>query len=160
MSRFLEVYEPTYEGWGLAIDHLFAGGFFTKGKAFNTIYYLLKNSKIRKYVKQQCDKLFADERKTVKDITTKLPRDVVNAIKDGRSVKEITSGITLGFILRNICVNDNISGYTVLAYGDTDHIERIYLALYSPSQNKCIGKIIPPPTDKELNDMGLRQEEN
>lgn len=159
MSRFLAVYEPVNEGWGLAIDYLFAGGFFTNDKAFNTVYYLLKNPKIRKYVKQQCDKLFADERKTVKDITTKLPRNITDAIKDGRTVKDITNGITLGFIFKNLCVNDNISGYTILAYGDTDHIERIYLALYSPSQNKCIGKIIPSPTDKELNDMGLRQEE-
>ena len=158
MSRFMTVYEPITEGWGLAIDRLFAGGLFTTGKAFNTVYYLMKNPKICKYVKQQCDNLLADERKSTKDITTKLPRTIIDAIKDGRSVKEITDGITLGFALQYTCVSANVSGYTLLAYGDTDHIERIYLALYSPSKDKCIGKIIPAPTDKELNDMGLRQE--
>ena len=159
MSRFVQAYQSITEGWGLAIDCMLAGGFFTKDKAFNTIYYLLKNPKIRNYVKRECDKLLADERKSTKDITTKLPKNTINAIKDGRTVRGITDQVSLGFGLRHIWVDANVSGYTVLAYGDTDHIERIYLGLYSPSKDTVIGKIIPSPTDKELNDMGLRQEE-
>lgn len=49
--------------------------------------------------------------------------------------------------------------YWVAGVGDTDHIEKICVFFQRPKDSKFISKVIPAPTNKELNELGYRKED-
>ena len=152
------VFEPVEEGWG-AFLYKFAS--FVLPRPINGIKAIASNLVLKKllsdrdvmsYLKSECDRILAQERKKDPSITQKLPSDPITLIKrwwhnnDGVGFWSRPSFLSdSNNLLEDKIFKLGVGQYNVTFWYDSDHIDAAVVLLYSKDHNKCIGKRLKPP---------------
>lgn len=158
MSRFAQVYEPVEEGWGhLASALTLPTGIGYVLLQWHNIKKVMGDPKVQKYIKSECDRLLKEEKKSNKTATPKIPSGLSNFLKKNSALRNNTK---LMERLKNPSGGQfNIGQYTVVPFGDTDHVESIIVLFYIGDSDNVVGRKLKPPTKQDLKDLGLRKEE-
>lgn len=149
--------EIATEGWGTA--------FFKLATAYHSqknVEKLMKEDKIRKYLKQQATEIFNKAKKDPEYANCTLKED------DGR-IHFFETKNKKGFFTEWLnSAKNHLMWFTVddkyfLVYGDTDHIEKVEYSFLCTNKetdrSKRVLTRIPTPTSKDLNEMGYREED-
>ena len=175
--------EPVNEGWGTAFASIgvilglgalivnpIAGagaiGAFAlingklSSKSEQAMKKILDNPKIKKYIKDECDKAFkAVKAKHGSKFT--ISTDVKN---NDISVDDVTTNGKRKYndYMKNQIFNTKINGYFLEVYADTDHVDgmNVIFKLTDKSTKKWhyARHAIPSPTREDIKTMGFREE--
>ena len=167
MSRFIQVYKPVEEGWGMALG-LIAGILLAPigmgipiaqtEIARNKFRKLLENPKLKKYIIGECDKIYKDAKRKWPKIT----RDVKPGLFEGSENRSKDDKAFFGH--RSISIrhrslsNFKIDSYTCVVIGDTEHIDGIQVLFRDLTNGKLFNINIPSPTREDIKKMGFREE--
>ena len=153
---------PVEEGWGTFFSSfLQVGPINGQAVAFvissDNLQKALRDKKVYKYVKTECDKIFAAERKHDKSITKDLPHGFFNMMSrwwhDTDEVPYFSWARRLHFRshwLTKLFCNCTVDGYTTTFFYDSDHIEALTVELYSKDKDQIKGYRLPAPKNNNL----------
>lgn len=159
MSRFITECHPVTEGWGLLGSILFGpiGTAAYVALQWSNINKIMSNSKVQKYITKECDKLYVKSKKSNKNLKAECPTGFVALFKKNPAV---LSNTRIMERLKNPGGGTyRVGKYTVVPFGDTDHVELIVVVFYDPTTDLYTGHRIPAPTNDDLKSLGLRKEE-
>ncbi len=152
--------KPVVEGWGFLASFLLAGPLGAAAYAvmhWSNVRKVLGNEKVKKYIIAECDKIYAKEKKKHKSLTPECPHGFIELFKKNPAILKHT---TFGERMKNPSAGQfTVGKYTVVPFGDTDHIEKIVVILYEKDSDTYIGGVIPAPNKEDLKSVGLRKEE-
>ena len=188
MSRFLEVYEPINEGWGMAIQKVgvlmglgafianpiiggailgatIAAGSKLNSKAKDAYTKVLNNPKMQKYIISECDKAYNKVAKKYKnDPNYKINKDtklntLMNYSEKNVSDKDSSSEA----YVQNDGFLTKVGAYSVFVYADTKHVDsiKVFFTLepkVSDKHIKLLSYVLPAPTSDDIKSMGFRKE--
>lgn len=149
--------ELAMEGWGTAMCKI-----ATLYHSQKNVVKMMKEDKIRKYLKQQATEIFRKAKKDPEYVNCTLEED------DG-GIHLFVSKNKKGFFTEWLNTEKNhLLWFTIddkhfLVYGDTDHIEKVEYTFLST--NKETGKVrrvfnrLPAPTSSELIELGYKEED-
>ena len=151
--------EPVTEGWGSVAAWFFFNwvgylGAFIFSEA--NVRKLMHEKSIQKYIADESKKIFNKEQKAHKDLQKKLPKGIKAAIKEMMARRTEYSFLNA---IKNFPFGYELMGWNILVWGDTDHIEKVVLTLYSPSEDRYICRALPAPTKNDLKRLGFREED-
>ena len=157
------VYEPVEEGWGLAISRLIpivnlASDFVGLYKT-HKVAKILEEPKMAKYIEKECDKVLKAEQKKDSSVSAKNTGSIWKKIISAFKVRD--------FNMNEVSPIENfkhwyaeyktsngdvasIKEYEIGVLYDTDHIQAIFVILYSADRNKYLLRRIPAPSNEEL----------
>lgn len=132
-----------------AIFGAFKGYKFLKMKANQQLKSILHKEKMEKYIIEKCDEIFKKAQKENKNLTT----DIEASMKKSEKIKELMdenrSPISKFFTYLADC-SDTIGKYTIMATGDTDSFEFLWVLFYDTKDCKVVKHSIPVPSAADL----------
>lgn len=162
VQEAISEYEVATEGWGTVaalILGAYTGGLSSLAVSvisLDKLRKLMANPVIQKYIAKTCEEHFKKFKKHYKNITLEIPKETIKSFffrkrsNDNTFLEDMKNAGKDRFTINN--------KYEIIAYGDTDHIEAVFLLLYNPDTDTLYRSRIPAPTKKELQDAGYRQE--
>lgn len=163
--------EVVQEGWGTALARAVhflapAGNLSAAGNIARTAIGIISNSKLKtmlgnekmkKYLLDQCKTILKEEQKRDKSVVAKIPGDPMSLISRWwHNNDEVGFFSKPNFMQQHDDWIDDaifdlkVGEFTTTFWYDTDHIDAAVVILYSKDKNKCLGRRIPAPTNKEL----------
>lgn len=153
-EAFAEV-EVVEEGWAQVI---FDGPIPREINAAKISKLFLRNKKLVAYVKSKCDQAFNSKKREDKSVTKDIPE--WERFKDNfKSYWKVNSD-DISFmdtlkshikLMRDFdAISQAIGGYSLKMYYDSEHIQALFLYLYSKDRDKVYSIKIAAPTKDEL----------
>lgn len=163
MSRFMKIYEPVDEGWGLALYNIAS---WVLPKEINVpkailsnmaLKKLLNDPSLKKYLISKCDEILKAEQARDKSVTTKLPSNPINLLKTWFKKKGNVKTLSKTNLMHdsNNMFEDKIfdiklGKYTATFWYDSDHIDAAVVILYSKDKDQVFGRRIQAPKSGEI----------
>lgn len=188
MSRFLAVYEPVEEGWGMAISKVgvlmglgafianplvggavlgaaVATGSKLNSKAKEAYTKVLNSPKMQKYIVSECDKVYAKLVKKYKnDPSYKLNKDTtLNTLMNHADKNISDSESSSEAYVQNNGFLTKVGKYSIYVLADTKHVDsiKVFFTLEPKTKDKhlkLLSYVLPAPTNDEIKAMGYRKE--
>lgn len=161
--------EVATEGWALILARL-ATNFVKAGPSgiinpanvhwlisATNLNKLTKNKDFTGYIKKECDRILAEEKKSDKSVTKDCPNGPLKMFERWWHGSDDVPFFSLGRWLnwRSVWLDDkiwldSIGGYNITFFYDTDHVDAIVVVLWSEDKEKFIGRRIPEPKKGDL----------
>ena len=152
--------EPTTEGWGkIAASLIFGnlGNVIHWAFSMTNLQQLGKNKEFVNYIKTECNKILKEEQRKDKSVTKNCPNGPLKMFQRWWHGSDDVPFFSLGRWLnwRSDWVDDklfldDIEGFNITYFFDTDHVDAIVVVLWSADKEKFIGRRIPEPKKSDL----------
>ena len=121
---------------------------------------LLNDPKLQKYLQQECQKLLKEEQKKDSSVTAKIPKDIPTLVSRWwHNNDEVGFFSKPNFLMQHDDWIDDevfdlkVGNFVTTFWYDTQKIDAAVVIFYSAKYDKCIGRRIPAPSDKQLKEM-------
>lgn len=117
--------------------------------ASKSLASVLMSEPMKKYIKEQCDAIYKETKKEVKNLSLKV-KEALHLKADDKEMKKDERSIIKKYITDYISCQMTIEGYTIMATGDDKNVDSLYVVFYDPDYDKIIKKAIPAPNKEDL----------
>lgn len=141
--------------FGATVPGLIAGMFagFKAMKAIDMaankdLKKLLERADIKSFIEKEADKAFKEAKKENKNLVLEVEEALKNVQHMDEAEEDARSWITKYFTKLARCFL-TVGKYTVIATGDLDSVDTLYLLMFDKAANKVVKKAIPLPVIKK-----------
>lgn len=152
--------EPATEGWQKLIVQWLFGNIGSAGHwafSMSNLKELGKNKDFVNYVKTECNKILKEEQRKDKSITKNCPNGPLKMFQRWWHGSDTVPFFSVGRWTNwrsdwedDLLFLDDIDGFNITYFYDTDHVDAIVVVLWSADREKFIGRRIPAPEKGEL----------